>query len=287
MLLDKEAVRAAADVAVVAEEIGIDIEYRGKEKLILCPCHNDRHFGSCFLTDYGFRCYSCNHRGDIFDLVSHYKNVSFHDAVRIVANICGGEEQFMLSDDGTSTGVTDTRFISKQEQRLIGIMDAPVWVTVDFVEDKDDADENTGALEPTYDTNERLLGYQVKERSLISPLYDLFLNNRTVYRELIDNFCETSIRHLQLQKELFRRQTISDPQLSMIVEMVRSAGLEGAMDTLLGDKIYKIQRISLIHGNGTVVTTAAPNREKKAAPLNSALISTIQNSIWKKEGAPF
>ena len=73
----------------------------------------------------------------------------------------------------------------------------------------------------------------------------------------------------------------------MIVQSVRSAGLDGAMDSLLGDKIYKIQRISLIHGNGTVVTTTAQSREKKAAPLNSALISTIQNSIWKKEGAPF
>ena len=287
MLLDKEAVRAAADVAVVAEEIGIDIEYRGKEKLILCPCHNDRHFGSCFLTDYGFRCYSCNHRGDIFDLVSRYKNVSFHDAVRIVANICGGEEQFMLGDDGTSSGATDTRFISKQEQRLIGIMDSPVWVTVDFVDDKEDADENAGALEASYDTNERFLGYQVKERRLISPLYDLFLNNRAAYRELIDTFCEQAVNKLQLQKELFHLQTIADPQLSMIVQSVRSAGLDGAMDSLLGDKIYKLQRISLIHGNGTVVTTTAQSREKKAAPLNSALISTIQNSIWKKEGAPF
>lgn len=284
MLFDKEAVRAAADTLVVAEEIGLDIQFSGNQALILCPCHNDRHFGSCFLTKDGFRCFSCGHRGDIFDLVEHVKHVSFTEAVRTVANICGGEELFLTDEDSQQSTMVDSGYISREERRLIGLSDSPVFSTIGFVEDKDDVDEEVH-LEKSYGKNDELLGYEIMERRLISPLYDLFLNNRPAFRQLVDTYCIEAAGKARYIRDLLHNKSSDNTTVGYLVRNIRSKGLTETMERILSERIFQIQKISLIHGNGSLVNTG--DAQSNTEPLNAATVSAIQNSIWKQQGAPF
>lgn len=284
MLFDKEAVRAASDTLVVAEEIGLDIQFSGNQALILCPCHNDRHFGSCFLTKDGFRCYSCGHKGDVFDLVEQVKHVSFSEAVRIVANICGGEELFLADEDSLQSTMIDSGYISKKERQLIGLSDSPVFVSVGFVQDKDDVDEGVH-LESSYGKNDELLGYEVIERKLTSPLYDLFLNNRPAFRQLVDVYCIEAAQKAKHIRDLLYEKPFDNSAAGYLLRSIHSKGLTETMERILSERIFQIQKISLIHGNGGLVNTG--EAQSNTEPLNAAAVSAIQNSIWKQQGAPF
>lgn len=95
-MLDKEAIREDADLFVIADELGVPIfeqkssySKRKDKHLIYCPCHNDHHLGSCYITHRKFYCYSCNAEGDVFGFVQAIPNVSFPESLKIVADICG------------------------------------------------------------------------------------------------------------------------------------------------------------------------------------------------------
>lgn len=91
-------IKDCADISVVAESIGLQMKRRGARYSILCPNpeHNDKHFGNCVLTPKGFKCYSCGAYGDVFDLVRLALNVSKQEAYGIVADICGGRDNFII-----------------------------------------------------------------------------------------------------------------------------------------------------------------------------------------------
>lgn len=84
----------------VIDDLGLETQRHGNRISILCPCHPDRHFGSCFVTkNMGqFYCFSCHAHGNAIDLVKEVENVDFLTAARRVASICGGESGYYLDD---------------------------------------------------------------------------------------------------------------------------------------------------------------------------------------------
>lgn len=82
----------------VIDELGLETRKHGSRVSILCPCHPDRHFGSCFITDFGFYCFSCHAHGNAIDLVKEVENVDFLTAARRVASVCGGENGYYLDE---------------------------------------------------------------------------------------------------------------------------------------------------------------------------------------------
>lgn len=287
MLLDKDAVKEAADIAVVADEIGIDMEYRQKKAFILCPFHNDMHFGSCYLLpDNRFKCHSCGASGDVFDLVQKALNLSFTEAVRTVADICGGAEHFVL-EGNIEDIIAREKFISRDEQKLIGICDKPIWIAEEVIDSKDEAEE-TESLIPTYNSDDECVGYCVMERVTTSPLFSLFKEDPDTYHELIDQFCKKAVTQMRMKLALFRLDEIYDPTLRKVVTTTRALCGDEFIATFFSNKIAKIQHISVLHGNGALVgNTPDDETYSEARPLNADMISSIQNSIWEKEQVPF
>ncbi len=96
---DFDALKDCADPIDVAGYVGIEMKRMGKNISILCPIHNDKHFGNCFLTSEGFRCYSCGEKGDIYDMVSRYCNISSFEAFKLISKYYGGMKRFCLSSE--------------------------------------------------------------------------------------------------------------------------------------------------------------------------------------------
>lgn len=285
MLLDKEAIREASDVFIIAEELGLDVKYKGNKALILCPFHDDKHFGSCFLTNHGFKCYSCGKSGDIFTLVQGVLDVSFQAALQFVANVCGGTEHFIAGDENCHTY---ENYISHADQVLIGIMDAPIYTITDFAFQKDELDSTSAVVEAIYDQYDSLVGYVAKKRVTVSPLRDLFQHDLPAYKALIDQFCTQSIGKYRNLLQLFTNESISDPILEKVINVIRINCGDELIMTYLTDLINRIQRISIMHGNGIAIRSAnEKNLLSESRPLGTDKIAAIQNSIWEKEGVPF
>ncbi len=92
MLLDRQTIddlRAQADIVRVVSGY-VTLRKRGANYLACCPFHSEKtpsfnvHPGKQV-----FKCFGCGIGGDVFTFVMRMENVSFAEAVRIVAEVCG------------------------------------------------------------------------------------------------------------------------------------------------------------------------------------------------------
>ena len=135
MYYDIQAIANNCDTEVVANAIGMEVS-KGK---IRCPGHLDRlgkydnRIGNAVLTKNGYHCFACGCSVSVFNMVmEHYKNylgteISFYDAVQIVAETCGGKEFYQMDDekiqekDKKKKEITSF-ILSQEELKCIGIV---------------------------------------------------------------------------------------------------------------------------------------------------------------------
>ena len=115
---DIDKIRSVADVETVVESLGIETRRTGRNISILCPVHDDQHYGSCFLTKRGFYCHACGAHGDIFKLTSLVRNASFPEACEYVCSLYGDSDSFKNAADSKPT----KRILSDDSLRLIGLL---------------------------------------------------------------------------------------------------------------------------------------------------------------------
>ena len=106
------AVRAKADIISIVGSY-IPLTQKGKNYFCVCPFHDDHSPSMSLSTEKQiYKCFSCGATGNVFTFVSEYENVSFIEAVSIVANKCGME----LSQ---ATIKSNTSQIFKEEHEIM------------------------------------------------------------------------------------------------------------------------------------------------------------------------
>lgn len=79
-------VARAVSLDVLAERLGLELHRRGRQLLVRCPFHEDRHPSLRLDLRKGlWHCFPCGAGGDGITLVMRLRGVSFADAVREVA----------------------------------------------------------------------------------------------------------------------------------------------------------------------------------------------------------
>ena len=76
------------DILAAATALDMDMQRRSSKRVsILCPCHDDKNHGSCYLdTETNrFYCFSCHKGGDAIDMVRYVKKCSFAEAVKFLS----------------------------------------------------------------------------------------------------------------------------------------------------------------------------------------------------------
>lgn len=282
-MLDKESIREAADILIVAEEAGIPLNLRGKRPQIICPCHDDQNFGSCYLDQEKktFKCYACGAKGDIFDLVQAALNLTFNDAVAFVAETCGGTEQFKVSVGDIERNIQlSGKMLPRAEQVFIGLHNEAVYTDTAFYEDLEDIDDDKQRLaHAEYDQDNVIIGYRVEKRALSNPLYTLMQEDEDQYRSLVDTFCQRKIDfYNQIVADLHTPS--EDLERRKIISAIKEAVPYSTITKYLSSMIRKVQNISERYGNGEAV-------KNEESPYNESLC-TIVNNIWKQDkDAPF
>lgn len=106
------AVRAKADIISIVGSY-IPLTQKGKNYFCVCPFHDDHSPSMSLSTEKQiYKCFSCGATGNVFTFVSEYENVTFIEAVSIVANKCGME----LSQ---ATIKSNTSQIFKEEHEIM------------------------------------------------------------------------------------------------------------------------------------------------------------------------
>lgn len=203
--------KESVDILTVCEWLDIPVSIKGKHKYILCPAHNDRHFGSCVIKDNRFTCYSCNTSGDIFELVMHAQKCDFKEACKWLSDRLGGEVEWERKsrikplDEETLT----TIFLSSTPN--------PIYVTESFVSEEEymDLDEK-GDIKFFQDDTSDICVYAKRKMILYNPLLDLCRNDEEAYMELIyEKSCE-ALKKYEILLEFIKNKDASRVDYSYI-----------------------------------------------------------------------
>ncbi len=86
---DIETIRKSANIVEIISSY-IPLTQKGKNFFGVCPFHED-HSPSMSVSEEKqiYKCFSCGASGNVFTFVSEYENVSFLEAVKIIAEKCG------------------------------------------------------------------------------------------------------------------------------------------------------------------------------------------------------
>lgn len=132
-MIDRQALLDGVDIVEVAQNLGLKINPHDHGRLIglLCPMHNDEHFGSCKINRFNnsFYCYVCGRGGNAIDLVmaaNHWDpndGKKAREAMGILADMYGKRE-----DEISKVGAKKYIRLPNQEQlHIIGLMKHPVF----------------------------------------------------------------------------------------------------------------------------------------------------------------
>lgn len=95
-LYDENKIMDDITAVEVCQELGIKMKKSGKSISVLCPFHGDNHFGSAVLTDHGMHCFVCNETWKLTDYIMEAENLSKMDALKIIGDIAGGAEKYII-----------------------------------------------------------------------------------------------------------------------------------------------------------------------------------------------
>ena len=196
MALSQEEINHIQSVSSIVDIIGsyINLEKKGKNYFGLCPFHDD-HAPSLSVSEDKkiYTCFVCGHTGNVFSFVQDYENVSFLEAVKIVAEKSGIDVNVDVK--------TNTRFDRFYDAYDLAvkyyennIKTAEGKKALEYLHKRGLSDElikefNIGFASKTNDTLSKLLinkGYTEKELVDIgisnksNTIYDLF-RNRIVF----------------------------------------------------------------------------------------------------------
>ena len=111
-------IRASADIVAIIGSY-IPLTQKGKNFVGVCPFHDD-HSPSMSVSPEKqiYKCFACGASGNVFTFVAEYENVSFIEAVRIVASKCGKELSITTYNNNVSQVLKEENEIMDLTQKF-------------------------------------------------------------------------------------------------------------------------------------------------------------------------
>lgn len=265
------------DIEFVAMSLGIPMKRVASKIQIICPSHNDKHFGSCYLTNTGYRCYSCGASGDVIELVMAANKCGFKDACLYLADLQG-----VTLNMHNPSSVAYKQILDADSLELIGL--APlrgsvVYEITGILSEAEYADSELEADRVRWIpyTQEQLKetvigsGYYIVERAVIkSPLIQMWQQDVSTYNELVhDKAVEAKEMYCSLLSIIQNSssKTVSESVKKILLEEVCDYVGYTDLSEYLKKKIAMCDTIAIEHSTG-----------KKQ---NSKGVSQKQQSIFK------
>ena len=162
-----------------AESLGIKIQKKGNNYSMLCPAHNDRHFGSCFCYENKWKCFACGAGGDVYSLIHEATGLTnaelFEEAAKLTGNpkryLEGEQEQIEYHNKRAEFPLTDEE---------LGLIDMKKTYIVNDVKNVGSNDEETNLKKIGYDEDNVVYG-----RFETLSLYDIYNDDKETINEII------------------------------------------------------------------------------------------------------
>ncbi len=111
------------DAEYICDLVGVEMRTKGTVTEVLCPFHDDQHFGNARIRGKGIYCFACSRHYSVFDIVMKQRGVSYFDAFKFVAENTGDLSNYMVKGSKKKIRPEDQFPLNKEEMEFIGLSD--------------------------------------------------------------------------------------------------------------------------------------------------------------------
>ena len=209
---DGEKIIEDADAYTVAEFLNMETLRRGKNIQIKCPGHLkrlgkiDTNFGSCMLTEKGYRCFACGVTISMVQMVCEYANVDTNEAFGIIGDALGGREQYIKNGKATDGHYETVRILPAADLEILNISPSVSFDSIFFM-DKSKEYIKTCDFSVKPDQYNLEADYYLATKNCTISLKSLLNDCPKLYYTLIKNkACEGMERYQKAIDEICNRQ---------------------------------------------------------------------------------
>lgn len=183
---DKEELLDMIDINDVVDYLGIERD-RKNAKGILCPGHNDTHFGNCFINknNKSCYCYACGKSFDAIDLLTN-QGFSFYDALIKLSELTGTIEKY-----NAKKSKTNSCFLSSAEWKMLGVSKRKNILPIKTLCEKPKKEKLWEYVETSNHC------YYIVLKKMKNPIEELKKEDFYLYKQIIVNKCEERIQQIK------------------------------------------------------------------------------------------
>ena len=126
------------DAEYICEMVGVEMRHRGHATEVLCPFHNDTHYGSARIRGKGIYCFVCAKQYSIFDVVMKKLELPYYEAYKYVAEATGDLTTYMMPKSRVKVKKEDQFPLNKDELKMLGLSDQRIKLIKGWQYDKPD-----------------------------------------------------------------------------------------------------------------------------------------------------
>lgn len=209
----------------VVNYLGIKHVKKGSRYSILCPDHNDRHFGSCIITPKGYHCFVCNETKSITNLVMSEMNCDKQDALGIIADTLGNRDDYIkVRSKNWNKVKTEKLPLTWEELKFIGLCNNGTLSCIVNADNKkpDGLDENLYVKEKKEQTDGYCYTeYQVFERKKSYSLIDLKKDDPELFMSILREKARTKRKTCEIVLQMLQccnQENEENYQLKLVAE---------------------------------------------------------------------
>lgn len=191
-MYDLKAIKNDLSCLDVAESLGIKMQKKGQYHSILCPAHNDKHLGSCFIFGNKWKCFACGAGGDVFSLIHEATGLTNAELFKEAARLTGSPEKYEI--DSKEEDKIKTRIINfPLTNEELDLLDLKKSFTIPFTRYLGYSGERSDLKEIPYinpdNTDETLYGTYES-----FSLLDIYESDPEFFKTIVTNLATEKIR---------------------------------------------------------------------------------------------
>lgn len=125
------------DPEYICDLVGVEMRHRGRVTEVLCPFHDDRHYGNARIRGKGVYCFACSKQFSVFDIVMKKLNIPFYEAYKFVAEQTGDVSTYLVPKTKNQRKKQQDDFpLSVQDLKFIGFDDHKIKIIDRYTNEK-------------------------------------------------------------------------------------------------------------------------------------------------------
>lgn len=174
----------------IVESFAVPYKKRNGKTYLLCPGHDDKHFGSCYIdkNDNGYYCYACGEHVQKWDMV-----------LKLNGNKKSEAAEWFFRTAGMSPVAENKEDPYKKAVRLVRKLEAYLKNDVIYNDVK-----VCDKIDSSYGRN--INGeYLYSELAITNPLVDIYKNNKQTFKDLVSQMLDSKIKKIARTKHNYEK----------------------------------------------------------------------------------